>query len=280
VRTQSQNLGQRSYRPLSLRVRANERAKELRADGLSYSKIVETLQREIGFKASKGQLSDWLRGIHSPLGSANHFSPNPVPELAYVIGVELGDGSLNRKGYNRRIRLSAIDLEFVMEFDRCLAAVLETRRHKPWFDKKRGDFSIEARSVLLYEFLKRDWRALKPWIQHCSDCVAAFVRGFFDSEDSISKKGQLRCYNTDRPLLRYVKHLMTSFLQIQVTGPYRGVRAGSIINHRGRTYVRKSDCYSIHVRAASLNDFYQRVEITITRKRIRVERKLGLVRGG
>jgi intein-encoded DNA endonuclease-like protein len=144
---------------------------------MSYAKILETLRLEIGFKTSKGQLSEWLRKIHSPLGSANYFSPNPEPELAYVIGVGLGDGSLTRKGYNRRIRLSAIDLEFVMEFDRCLSAVLNTRRHKPWFDKGKGTFAIEARSVLLYEFLRRGWRALKPCIEHCADCVAAFVRG-------------------------------------------------------------------------------------------------------
>ncbi len=138
--------GARTYHPLSLRVRAHERAKQLRAEGMSYNKIMENLKVELGYKSSKGQLSGWLRGIHTPFGSANRFSPEPTPELAYVIGVELGDGSLNRKGYNRRIRLSSIDLEFVMEFDRCVSIVLCTRRHKPWFDKDKGTFSVEARS--------------------------------------------------------------------------------------------------------------------------------------
>lgn len=247
---------------------------------MSYNKIIQTLEAEIGFKASKGQLSEWLRGRHSPFGSANRFSPNPTPELAYVIGVELGDGSLNRKGYNRRIRLSAIDLDFVLEFDRCLSSVLETRMHKPWFDKGKGTFAIEARSVLLYEFLNRDWRALKPWIEHSVGSVAAFVRGFFDSEDSVSKKGEIRCYNTDLPLLNYVKQLLTSVLHIQVTGPYRGVRAGSVLSLRGRSYVRKSDCYHIRVAAASLGSFNRTVGITIARKRIRVEKRLGSKRGG
>lgn len=162
-------------------MRGFEKAKHLRAQGLPYSKIIETLRNEFGIETSKGQLSEWLRGIHDPLGGANSFSPNPTPELAYVIGVVLGDGSLTRKGYNRRIRLSAIDLEFVMEFDRCVSEVLRTRRHKPWFDRGKGLFAIEARSVLLYEFLNRNWKELRAWIQHCDYCVAAFVRGFFDS---------------------------------------------------------------------------------------------------
>ena len=100
MRTLRKDVVPKPYHPLSLRVRAYERAKELRADGMSYNKIIRTLLQETGFKASKGQLSEWLREIHSPLGSAN-YSPEPSPELAYVIRVELGDGSITRKGYNR-----------------------------------------------------------------------------------------------------------------------------------------------------------------------------------
>lgn len=114
-------------------------------------------------KTSKGQLSEWLRGIHSPLGGANHFDPRHTPMLAHVTGVQLGDGSITQRGYNK---LSAIDLELVMEFDRCLSSVLDTRRHKPLFDKRDGTFAVEGRSVLPYEFLRKGWRALKPWIEH------------------------------------------------------------------------------------------------------------------
>ena len=50
-------------------------------------------------------------------GAPTGFLAEPSPELAYVIGVEQGDGSINRKGYNRRIRLHSVDPEFVKEFD-------------------------------------------------------------------------------------------------------------------------------------------------------------------
>ena len=83
--------------PLALRVELYRRAKELRMGGLSYSKIAKALRKQYNTEPSKGQLSEWLRGIHGPFGSANRFLAEPTPELAYVIGVTLGDGSLNRK---------------------------------------------------------------------------------------------------------------------------------------------------------------------------------------
>lgn len=110
----------------------------------------------------------------------------PTPELAYVIGVTLGDGSLNRKGYNQRIRLQSVDLDFVLEFDRCLSKVLDSRRHTPWFDSRRSEIHIEASSVLLHDFLSQRWEVMKPWIEHCSQCVSMLLRGFFDSEGSVS----------------------------------------------------------------------------------------------
>jgi intein-encoded DNA endonuclease-like protein len=114
--------------PLALRIDLYGGAKALRRQGLTYSEIAEALRKQHRAAPSKGQLSEWLRGIHGPFGSANRFLGKPIPELAYVIGVKLGDGSLNRKGYNRRIRLQSVDLDFVLEFDRCLSQVLGTLR--------------------------------------------------------------------------------------------------------------------------------------------------------
>ena len=260
--------------PLELRIELFKRAKALRETGLSYSKIVETLRKEFNVGPSKGQLSEWLRGIHGPFGSANQFLAEPTPELAYVIGVKLGDGSLNRKGYNRRIRLQSVDLDFVLEFDRRLSKVLSTRRHKPWFDTKRRDIHIEARSVLLYNFLNQPWGLLKPWISHCTSCVSMFVRGFFDSECSISKHGSITCSNSDAGLLKFVQRLLLIYFKIETTGPRINTHAGTEISNRGRTYIRKRDCYYIYVRVKSLGGFYREIGLTIQRKRVRLETRL------
>jgi intein-encoded DNA endonuclease-like protein len=193
-----------------------------------------------------------------------------------VIGVTLGDGSLNRKGYNRRIRLQSVDLDFVLEFDRCLSAVLGTRRHTPWFDKKRREIHVGASSVLLHGFLDQPWEHLKPWIHHCRACVSMFLRGFFDSECSVSKTGNLTCFNSDVGILKFVQILLLSFLRIESTGPHLGTRAGTKISNRGRSYIRQSSCYHIYIRTQSLGKFYREVGLTIPRKRVRLETKLRL----
>jgi DNA endonuclease len=259
--------------PLALRIELYRRAKALRDIGLTYSEIIESLRAEYKVGPSKGQLSEWFRGIHGPFGSANRFLAEPTPELAYVIGVKLGDGSLNRKGYNRRIRLQSVDLEFVLEFDRCLSKILGTRRHTPWFDTKRREIHVEASSVLLHDFLSQRWENLKPWIGHCSSCISMFLRGFFDSEGSLSEEGHVTCSNSDFALLEFVQHLLFHF-KIETTGPHLQTRAGTKMSNRGRAYVRKSDVYYVYIRVRSLVTFSLAVGFAIHRKQLRVQKKV------
>ncbi len=242
--------------------------------GLTYSEIVEALKTEYGVAPSKGQLSEWLRRIHGPFGSASRFLAEPTPELAYVIGVTLGDGSLNRKGYNRRIRLQSVDLDFVLEFDRCLSKVLGTGRHTPWFDSKRREIHIEASSVLLHGFLIRRWDVLKPWIEHRSSCVSMFLRGFFDSEGSVQEDGHVTCSNSDFALLRFVQYLLSTYFRVETTGPHLQTRAGTKISNRGHVYTRKLDVYYIYIRTRSLFDFSHAVGFSIRRKRLRLRSRV------
>jgi hypothetical protein len=62
-----------------------------------------------GVRLSKSHISYWMRGIHNPYNG--RYIPSieflrPSEELAYVIGVKIGDGYTSRKkrvvkGYNR-----------------------------------------------------------------------------------------------------------------------------------------------------------------------------------
>lgn len=260
--------------PLEIRVEIYERAKLLRQQGLSYSKIRSILDENYGFAPSKSLLSGWLRQIHNPLGSANRFVAEPTPELAYIIGVKLGDGSINRKGYNRRIRLQSIDPEFVSEFDRCLSAVLNSRRHALWVDKNRREIHVEARSVLLYNFLRQPPGDLRPWVEHCRRCISAFLRGFFDSEGSVSQEGNLTASNTNTQLLKYVQWLLAKGFGIEATGLHPKTRKRSMLGRRGRIYYRNADCYEIYVRRTCRNRFLQGIGFTIRRKRLRLQRTI------
>lgn len=178
--------------------------------------------------------------------------------------------NVNRATYSYRIRLQAIDREFVEEFDRCLSSDLGAPRHATWRGAARKEIHVVGSSFLLHQFLSQPFENLKPYIEHCDYCVAAFLRGFFDSEGCVSLSGSISASNCDVPLLEYVQHLLTDYLKIGSTGPYVRSRKGSSMTARGRTYVRNSDCYEIRLRNRSRQAFLKEVGITIERKRVRL----------
>ena len=96
----------------------------LREKGLSYSKIAKILQAK-GIKVSKVTVMRWCKGLHDPRNRLNSVKLDPSPELAYVIGVIFGDGSVSfkKRDYKYRIRLKVVDREFAEEFKRCLEAL-------------------------------------------------------------------------------------------------------------------------------------------------------------
>ncbi len=260
--------------PLEIRLEIYERSRELRQRGLNYSQIRSALLESYGFAPSKSSLSEWLKGVHHPLGSANPFIAEPAPELAYVIGVKFGDGSISLKGYNRRIRLQSVDRDFVLEFDRCISSILHTGMHALWVDGKRREIHVEARSVLLYNFLRQSLSDLRPWIEHCEKCVSAFLRGFFDSEGTVTLAGVLMAYNNDLGRLRYIMELLRNCFGIETTGPHLGKKQGSRIERRGKVYLRNRDTYSLYIRADSVRKFALLVGFTITRKQRRMDSRL------
>ncbi len=197
-----------------------------------------------------------------------------MPELAYVIGVKFGDGSISLKGYNRRIRLQSVDRDFVLEFDRCVSSILHTRMHALWADEKRREIHVEARSVLLYNFLRQSLSDLRPWIERCEQCASAFLRGFFDSEGTVTPAGVLTAYNNDLNRLRYVMELLRNCSGIETTGPHLGKKQGSRIERRGRIYFRNRDTHSLYVRADSIRKFALLIRFTITRNQRRLDSRL------
>ena len=91
------------------------------------------------------------------------------------------------------IGLKAKDREFVEEFARCLAKVLGRKQIGPRFRDGVGKYVVEVGSKTLYELLRKpvDLDRLKKYIEHCERCVAAFIRGFADSEGSVDKNGRI-----------------------------------------------------------------------------------------
>jgi intein-encoded DNA endonuclease-like protein len=271
------------YLPRELRIKLYNDVIALRRGGLMYRGIIGEVWRRYGVRLSKSHISYWLRGIHNPYNGRRIPSLEllkPSEELAYVIGAKVGDGYVGkksrvRKGYNDvMIGLKAKDREFVEEFGRCLAKVLNRREIRPRYRRSLGRYVVEVRSQTLYELLRKpvDLERLKKYIEHCERCVAAFLRGFADSEGCVDKNGYITIYNTDLRPLTYVKELLRR-LGIESTGPRIHVRRGTIFYdpRMGKKYSCNKDVYVIYIRASSNINFYRYIGFTITRKQMRLE---------
>jgi intein-encoded DNA endonuclease-like protein len=116
--------------------------------------------------------------------------------------------------------LEVKDREFAVEFERCLAKVFRREPVKPRYRNDVGKYVVEIWSQTLYE-LKRpvDLDKLKKYIEHCERCMAAFLRGFVDSEGCVKESGYIIILNTDYELLTYVKDLLKR-LGLESTGPW------------------------------------------------------------
>lgn len=216
-----------------------------------------------------------MRGLRTPFGRVNRFDARPSPALAYVIGARLGDAYIYR--HNRgnthvyRIELTVNDYEFAEETGRNLAELLgRTKPYRPRWNKSNHRWRIRCGSVLLYGFLQEPWEKVRPYIEHCTDCIIAFLRGFFDSEGSITGK-VLRVYNTNRRVLSYVKHLLKHNFSIEATGPHRSRKKGRRFRSptSGKVYKTRKPDYYLYVRASSLSLFFQHIGFRISRKQHR-----------
>jgi intein-encoded DNA endonuclease-like protein len=165
------------------------------------------------------------------------------------------------------------DREFAAEFGQCLAKVLERKTINPRYRKSLSRYVVEVHSQTLYELLKKpvDLDKLKKYIEYCEECIAAFLRGFVDSEGYVDKKGYIYIYNTDYELLTYVKDLLQR-LGIESTGPKpTRDRQGTIASFRNGSYKRRKDKYYVYIRAGSNINFYKNIGFTIRRKLRRLE---------
>ena len=164
-------------RPLSLLKRLYERVLDLRRQGLSYRQIQERIMEEAGEKLSKSTISEWVNGIHTPYGDGlgrggedrrlNRIKP--CPELAYVIGAALGDGSMKREKckWESMVVLRVKDYDFAAEFGRCAAkAVSRQKPYRPFLDRGRQQWEAKMGSKMLCEPLEKpiDLERIKPYV--------------------------------------------------------------------------------------------------------------------
>jgi intein-encoded DNA endonuclease-like protein len=252
----------------------------LRQLGLSYNKIRDVIKQEYGIELPKPQISGWVRGLHSPYNKERRIPSlellEPSEDLAYVIGAVCGDGYVSitrrvRKGYRQAmIYLEVKDKEFVEEFAIRIGRVLNRPPPKLKVERSTGYYYIKVESKTFYELLKKpvDLEKLRKYIEHCDKCSAAFLRGFFDAEGSISENGSIHLVNSDYRLLKYVRSLLRRFKIVTTMNLLH--RRGSIMRIKGKQYIRRRDVYYIYVKRSCNMRFYKYIGFTVKRKQERL----------
>jgi intein-encoded DNA endonuclease-like protein len=270
----------REIAPRHLRVKAYRDALKLRKRGLTQIEISNEIHRRYGIWIDRSTIGRWLRGESSPYNGTWIPSPDllrPSEDLAYVISVLLGDGFTCKDGYDYIVGLAAKDKEFVERFGQCLSNVLGKKPKKPRLIKGVGQYTVVARSRVLYELLNPiDLNRIKNYVEHCPKCVAAFIRGFFDSEGCVDKNGYLTVYNTNYEVLVYIQKLLKKYFNIEATGPWPSIEKGTPMRSpkNGKIYVTTSNCYYLYIRAKDLPKFYRHIGFTIRRRQKRLEEYL------
>ena len=261
-------------RPTVERERLYRLVLELRKEGLSYNRIIERVKAEHGIALSKSHVSEWINGKHKPFGYVRAFEGKPCPELAYVIGVKMGDAStsVGHHNYNYMIKLRVTDKDFADEFSRCLGVILSRDAPRVKWHEKTHAWHTQLSSILLYNLLQQDLKRLLPTIRHCRGCEGAFLRGFFDSEGSMYDRS-LTASNENLELLKLVCELLHS-IGIQTTGTHLATKGGRTVIIKGKLYRQNGDLFYLRVRSYSLARFKDIVGFAIQRKSDALSRAL------
>ena len=195
--------------------------------GLSTYKIAEM------YGVSYEAVRYWLKKYGIPTRPApGRVKPklDPSPELAYVLGVLYGDGTvskcrwenkkLRKKGYRYVIQLAVTDKVFAEEFMKALEKL--GLRPKMYFaprkpnEKMLGDptrakprWVVTAQSKEFYDFFTS--LTIEKLEQIVKNYEQYFIRGFYESEGCVDispNDYRIRIVNTDRELMEFVKRLL------------------------------------------------------------------------
>ncbi|MEM3406165.1 MAG: LAGLIDADG family homing endonuclease [Nitrososphaerota archaeon] len=230
-------------------------------------RISRIIEEKYGIKIPHATIYGWLYKRRHPLGNCKKLKL--CPELAYVMGAWLGDGSLAHGSHAQYIiKLQVEDYEFAEEFGKCAGVINNNPLpYKPYLI--RDKYEVRFCNVLLYYLLKHSRK--DPWIlmPYLKSYPAEACRGFFDAEGSTSFDGKycyVRVSNDNFELLKMITELLKSLDISSRIYAINTPRKIMVIN--GRTAHRnKNRTFCLYTSGKeSTKKFYEEVEFTIKRK--------------
>lgn len=164
----------------------------------------------------------------------------PAPDLslssdfAWLIGVLLGDGSVFAAASKEYvIALSVTDSEFATAFEDVLEAVgLNPSHYLNVQEYKKDLYQVRAHSKRFYNW----WKTLdhSDIEEIAYSYPAAFVRGMYDSEGSLTQRSgwRLSVSNTEKWLLDLIVSVTVEDAAIEFRGPYTSSSIHAIYLYR------------------------------------------------
>ncbi|MBI2498889.1 hypothetical protein HYV88_01455 [Candidatus Woesearchaeota archaeon] len=253
-----------------------EEVMKLSKQGLRPIKIFSLLS-EMGFSVSYGALYDWIHTNKKPfqdkvLSKISQQSNFLTEEKAYILGVLCGDGyiRIHNSGNGFLVGLDVCDEDFADEFRRCLKEVYGLLPSKKKRELEFTNFSLNpkpryvinltsklvVKDLLQYSksFKTKEWEVPEKILRSSSKVKSAFLRGFFDSEGSISLKKPYGvylsvCSGNETPLLK-IKEVLKNDFNIDL----------SVVYSKSVTRLKSSGYKNVKT-------FYENINFTIKRKR-------------
>lgn len=155
------------------------------------------------------KVGDWavIGYDHQSFGT---YTKIPHPDVAYLLGVLVGDGCLTIKD---RICLSTADPEILNQVQDILSRFYDVQLTKQSGGKYDYELqSIKVKKILLGFGLQEVYarhKAVPEWVRLAPrEYVVAFLRGLFDTDGSVEKKGAIQLSSASSVLIHEVSYTL------------------------------------------------------------------------
>ena len=191
-----------------------------------------------------------------------HVNLNPSPELAYILGVIVGDGCVGeyikkwggeeKKHYE--IKLGVVDYKFAKRFASALRKIglhpnlWKDKKVKKGRENEQKLWHVVAYSKTFVRFflsLKSDWDEFEKFVRSCPKGKEMFLRGFYESEghhgvytyhrgSGIQHVRKLHITNTNPDLIK----ITITFLRELGFHPYTIIEKREHLGWKDKTTIR------------------------------------------
>jgi len=188
-------------------------------------------------------------------------------DLAYILGVMIGDGTVD----GNSTMLWTIDKDFALTFKRVLErwSGYKCKLYKDIRPKYKQGFCWVVRlySKRIRNFLKNF--DITKILTSQKDIQASFLRGFYDSEGGFCPINRVvRCYNTDINKINLIKELLTKL----------GISFGKIIVKKSNN--NRKEQYIIPIYKEKTINFLNKIGFSIQRKQQPIENYVNMLQNG